>query len=575
MSAASSGRPTEPPPGTVAMVISKRPWCGVFGVLLGASVATAFGRLLSIGLADLRGALHLDYDAAAWIGTAYNAALMFIGPFSVYLGGLLGARRVLLACAMVFTIISLALPLVTHLPVMLVLLVLAGLTAGTFYPLTLSFVLTALPPRYVLFGIGAYAVDIIFSAHLTTYIEAWYMNHLSWHWLFWNNVVLTLPMMLLIYIGIPPQSMPKTSDPQLKPDWGGFLYISLGLAMLYVALDQGERLDWLHSPVIVAFTVTGCFLVLASATQRIFMPNPLIRLGSLVRRETILLGTIVALFRFGLLLSLVLVPAYLGSVQQLLPQQIGPVLAWNALPQVIFGALAIYLLTLVEARVVMLIGFGLIALVAYMNMSLTSAWAGNNFFASQMVLSVGQAFAFNGMVGAIILNIINAGGLERPLDILTYSGFFHTVRLFGGQVGAIFLQHTLITREKFHSNMLGLSVQTGDTTTMQRLGMLSAGMTPVSPGQDVAHARAVTLLALQVRRQAFTLAILDCLLYILLGAALAFLLTLCMRRFPLQFKQLMRMNLRIGKPAPAPQKTSDDSPPSAPTSGTSSVSVPA
>ncbi len=60
------------------------PVLGVAGVLLGAALATFLGRLLSVGAADLRGALHLDFDAASWIGTTYNMGLMFIGPFSVY-----------------------------------------------------------------------------------------------------------------------------------------------------------------------------------------------------------------------------------------------------------------------------------------------------------------------------------------------------------------------------------------------------------------------------------------------------------------------------------------------------------
>ena len=95
--------PTSPPaspaasaaPPTARGVITTRPLIGVFGVLFGALIATCAGRLLSVGLADSRGALHLGVDEASWLNTAFNAALMFIGPFSVYLGGLLGARRVL------------------------------------------------------------------------------------------------------------------------------------------------------------------------------------------------------------------------------------------------------------------------------------------------------------------------------------------------------------------------------------------------------------------------------------------------------------------------------------------------
>src|SRR6201996_888009 len=100
--------------------LTTHPYVGIAGVLLGAMIATCTGRLMSVGLADLRGALHLGVDEASWINTAFNASLMFIGPFSVYLGGLLGARRVLLACAALFTLVSVLIPFAPNLPVMLV-----------------------------------------------------------------------------------------------------------------------------------------------------------------------------------------------------------------------------------------------------------------------------------------------------------------------------------------------------------------------------------------------------------------------------------------------------------------------
>ena len=69
---------------------------GIIGVLIGAHLVTLTGRMLSLGLADLKGHLGISYDDGAWLDSAYNASIMFIGPFSVYIGGLLGPRRVLL-----------------------------------------------------------------------------------------------------------------------------------------------------------------------------------------------------------------------------------------------------------------------------------------------------------------------------------------------------------------------------------------------------------------------------------------------------------------------------------------------
>src|SRR5260370_30726054 len=167
-------------------VVTTHPLLGVAGVLLGALIATCTGRLMSVGLADIRGGWHVGVDEGSWIKTAFNGSMMFIGPFSVYLGGLLGARRVLLACAWIFTVVSFLIPFCHSLEVVIALLIIAGLSAGTFYPLTLSFVLRNLPMRFVLVRIALYATDIIFTTDMAQACESFFIEHLSWHLIFLN-----------------------------------------------------------------------------------------------------------------------------------------------------------------------------------------------------------------------------------------------------------------------------------------------------------------------------------------------------------------------------------------------------
>src|ERR1700742_3524142 len=76
--------------------VTTRPLLGILGVIMGAGLVTLTGRMLSLGLADLKGHVGISFDQGAWLDSAYNASIMFIGPFSVYFGGLLGPRRVLL-----------------------------------------------------------------------------------------------------------------------------------------------------------------------------------------------------------------------------------------------------------------------------------------------------------------------------------------------------------------------------------------------------------------------------------------------------------------------------------------------
>src|ERR1043166_3929438 len=192
--------------------LDQNPYVGTFGVFLGAGIATLNGRMISVGLPDLRGAMGFGFDEASWITTAYNMAQMFIGPFSVFLGAMLGSRRVLLFSGTVFIFCSILLPFSPSLRVMLGLQVISGLSSGTFYPLALGYALNALPVRYVIYAIGVYAMDIIGVTGVGTALVAWYTEHLSWHWIFWQSAFITPLMILCIYLAVPPP--PKRPGPK-------------------------------------------------------------------------------------------------------------------------------------------------------------------------------------------------------------------------------------------------------------------------------------------------------------------------------------------------------------------------
>jgi len=518
-------------------VVTTHPLLGVAGVLLGALVATCTGRLMSVGLADIRGALHLGFDEGSWINTAFNASMMFIGPFSVYLGGLLGPRRVLLACAWIFTAVSFLIPFCHSLSVVIALLVLAGLSAGTFYPLTLSFVLRSLPIRFVLIGIAMYATDIVFTTDMAQAWESFFIEHLSWHWIFWNGTVLTLIMIALVHFGIPWQPLPKPQPGHPSPNWRGFLYASLGAALLYTALDQGQRLDWFHSSLIIGLVAAGALLVLTAIVRHFLLPNPLINFRFLMRRNTLLLAPILVSFRFIMLATVVSIPSFLGSVRGFLPLQEAPVLAWVALPQFVLGMAAMALMRRIDPRLILTAGFGLVGVACLLNARVTSVWAGPNFGISQAVMAVGLALAFNSMVGSIVLELLDTGALKRPVDVLTFAGFFQVTRLFGGEMGSTFMGHFIAVREQFHSNILGLNVQSGNALTDSRLLGLQHVFGSHSTGLAAAG-RAAEVLGLQVRQQAFTLAISDSFLLLATCCVACLVVVACMSTVPTQYRQV-------------------------------------
>src|SRR6202051_1499921 len=206
-----------PPSKSVEPQFTTNPYVGILAVFLGAGLATLSSRLLSVGLSDLRGALGISFDDASWLPTAFNMATMFSGVFVVFLNAFWGPRRILLPAAAIFTAASFLLPFAPNYQVMLTLVLVAGLASGTFYSLTMTFVLTNLPKRLVIFGIAAYAADIVFVSNIASLQEGWYIDHLSWGWIFWTAAAATPVMFLCIYFGIPQR---PSAGP--APSWRGF-----------------------------------------------------------------------------------------------------------------------------------------------------------------------------------------------------------------------------------------------------------------------------------------------------------------------------------------------------------------
>jgi len=520
--------------------LSHSPLIGIFAVILGAGSASLAGRLLSLGLADFRGHAGVGVDDGAWFSTAFNAATMFIGPLTVYLGAILSPRRVLLVCSVVFAIVSACLPLVHSYGLSIVLLAIAGLSSGTFYPLTISYTLLNVPLRYLALALGVYATSIEGALNFAPSLYGFYLSHLSWAWMFWTSAVLAPIVTACVYFGMPSSRRPPAAGP--KPSFAGFLYASAGLALLFAALDQGQRLDWWRSGVFTALVASGTFFLSCAIVRRMRAPNPLVDLPYLRKWNTLALASSLFSFRFVLLATAFVIPQTL-SFRGLDATQFGPAVLWTAMPEMFLALFAAHLLNKgLDSRLLMALGFATIGTACLMNAQFTSAWAPENYFRTELLMAVGQSFAFVGLVSTLILQAFFSGGLDSPYRVLTFSAFLHGVRIFGGQVGTTLMAHFIAEQEKLHSYLVGLHVQPGSWVADHTVRLLTAGLTARSNGSAGAAGRAVGLVAGSVRQQAYSLTFIDAFQLIVWVSVATLILIATLRRFPLNFRELAALD---------------------------------
>ena len=508
--------PTLPSPPTTI------PWLGLIAVLMGTFISTLNGRLSTFGLADIRGAVGAGFDEGAWITTAQTVAQMFITLAAVWMGAAYGPRRVLIGASIAFAIISLLTPYSPTLPVLLAMQFLGGLASGCFIPLTLGFILLNTPPKYWAYGIAIYALNLELSLNISASLEGWYVEHHSWRWIFWQNVPLALVMSLCLHRGI--ANKPITTRP--PPDIFGLVAGGAGLALIYAALDQGNRLDWLNSGLIWSLLAAGVVLLAGFLVHEAFTARPLLNLNVVFGAPMPSQFLLIAFLRLTILATAYLIPLFLGSVRGFRDLEVGETLVWIAAPQLILCPLSALMLRRTDARLVASIGFIFISvaclMVAY---KLTPVWGSFQFLPSALLQAVGQSFALSGVIFFGILHL-------RPQDALTFGAVLQTARLMGGEIGSAFVTTLTRVRGQVASNLIGQHVQAGDPAVLQRIRAYGAATTRVlDPGGAVDRGQLV--LGNVVRAAATTQAVMDGFVAVGLLTAVALLIVVFRSAAPL------------------------------------------
>jgi MFS transporter, DHA2 family, multidrug resistance protein len=448
-----------PPPATSI------PWFGLLAVLLGTFISTLNTRLSTLGLADIRGAVHAGFDEGAWITTSLTVAQMLVTLVAIWVGAIYGTRKVLAEAAAAFALISFLEPFAPNLATLLVFQFLGGLTSGFFIPLTLSFVLRNMPPRVWAYGIAIYALNLEVSLNISASLEGWYTDHLSWHWIFWQNVPFAVGMVACLLFGVRPEPVNPNRP---RPDWFGFIYGGAGFGFLYAALDQGNRLDWLNSPLIIGLLAAGILLLIAFVFHELHCPFAVLDLRVVLQQPLPRVLVLISFLRLTILSTALVIPQFLQTVRGFRALEVGDTLVWIAAPQLLICYLAGFILRRVDARLVATFGFMCICvaslLVAH---GLTPVWGSAQFLPSALLQAVGQSFALSGTVFFAVLHL-------RPQVALTFGGAVQVARLFGGQLGTAFVTTFVRVRSQIASNHLGQHVQVGDGQVIQRLQQYGA-----------------------------------------------------------------------------------------------------
>ncbi len=206
---------------------------------------------------------------------------------------------------------------------------------------------------------------------------------------------------------------------------------------------------------------------------------------------------------FALYGSVYLLPAYLGQAQGYNAEQIGMVLAWTGLPQLVLIPLVPKLMQRFDVRYIALTGILIFAASSFMNIWMSPNYAGDQLWIPNIVRAIGQALMLTP------LSSLALGGIA-PADAAGASGISNMLRNLGGAIGTAILATVVTKREQFHSNIIGQSVTIGSELVRERLTQLTDYFMAHGVSDPVAAGhQALVALGNLVRRQALIMGFSD------------------------------------------------------------------
>jgi len=493
---AAPARPMVQPGASEAHFTTRRLAAFIF-MVFGMFMAILDIQIVSASLSQIQAGLSASSDEITWVQTSYLIAEVVMIPLSGFLSRVVSTRVIFTISAGGFTLMSFMCAQANTIEQMILWRALQGFIGGGMIPTVFASAFTIFPrSKQPLIGpiIGLVAT---LAPTIGPTVGGYLTDLFSWHWLFLVNIVpgiiVTAAAWLLIDFDEPDWSLLTHFD------YFGLLAMAGFLGALEYALEEGPSKDWLQSgPVtwaIVISATSGVAFFVRMFTAR----QPIVDLTTF-RDRNFWTGTV-----FGFVLGIGLYgltyiyPVYLAVVRGYSSLMIGKTMFVTGVCMFLTAPFAGRLMTRIDARVMIAVGFSLFAVGTYQASFVTVDWDFWELLWPQVFRGVGL------MLSMVPINFLALGTLP-PSKIKNASGLYNLMRNLGGAVGLALINTMIDKRMDLHLERLRESVTWSRPVVTESLAGMAAAL--ADRGSD-AELAATRQLALIVRRQAEVLAISD------------------------------------------------------------------
>jgi DHA2 family multidrug resistance protein len=196
--------------------------------------------IVNVALPTIDGALGASVDQGAWFVTAYIIANVITIPLSPWLQTLLGRKNYFALSIAGFSVVSILCGLAHDTNTEIALRFIQGAFGGGLMVPAQQIMRDTFPPSQLATSQSLFALGVIIGPTVGPTLGGILTDSLSWHWVFFINVLPGLIATILVMLFLRDPGVRK----RVPFDVFGIALLASGLGCMQYVLDEGERNGW-------------------------------------------------------------------------------------------------------------------------------------------------------------------------------------------------------------------------------------------------------------------------------------------------------------------------------------------
>ncbi|MBN8968813.1 MAG: DHA2 family efflux MFS transporter permease subunit [Rhizobiales bacterium] len=453
-------------------------------------------QIVSASLAEIQAGLSASANEVSWVQTSYLIAEVIAIPLSGFLSRAFGTRILFALSAAGFTAASFLCGLTSSIEQMILWRAVQGFLGAGMIPTVFASAYTIFPRSKFAVVTPVIGLVATLAPTIGPTIGGYITDAMSWHWLFFINVVpgigITLGVWALVDFDKP------DFDLLSRFDWWGLITMAGFLGAMEYVLEEGPQYEWLQDQSVAICAVICVVSGIGFFYRVLTADEPIVDIRAFTDRNF----AIGSLFSFcvgmGLYGLTYLYPRYLAEVRGYSPIMIGETMFVSGAAMFLTAPLVGRLMNKVDPRAMIGVGLVLFAAGAWLMTWVTKDYDFYELLWPQILRGVGI------MLAMIPVNNIALGTLA-PERMKNASGLFNLTRNLGGAVGLALINTVLDDRTDLHISRLHDAVNWGNASAVELLNSLTQRF----QGMGDASMMALKQLSLLVHRQAVVMGYAD------------------------------------------------------------------